>query len=220
MFLNSFNSNRNDILEEVDDSIKVELRTEIVKEHILAVALVELRDDAWQLVKHREGLGSVGEAGDHLADARLELQDLILELLVVLLKLVPLLADGSKFLRYYFQFVLSINEFFLYFNCWGVAEAGRCCMCHLVFVLYSRLIAKISKCSILLGWIVSTIRRKTFLIICHGRRAVVRTKHGGAFLLCVGDVSATEGQVRLKIHQIEIWVHLHQHIYFKFFLLI
>ena len=59
MFLDSFHNRREHILVEENDAFKVELRAEQVKEHVLAVAFVELTASVSQFVEHGEGLARV-----------------------------------------------------------------------------------------------------------------------------------------------------------------
>jgi hypothetical protein len=50
---------RERILKEVDDTFDVELRTEKIKKHILAVAFVELRYYIRELILHGKGRRSI-----------------------------------------------------------------------------------------------------------------------------------------------------------------
>ena len=68
MLLNGFNYQRDGTLEEENHSIEVEFRAKQVKEDVLAIAFVELRDDVGHLVLHGKGAGSVREGRHHVPD--------------------------------------------------------------------------------------------------------------------------------------------------------
>lgn len=73
-------------MEEIYDAFEVEFWAEQVEEDILAVALVELRNDVLHLVLHGEGTRSVREARHHLPNRRLQGQHLLLQILILLLQ--------------------------------------------------------------------------------------------------------------------------------------
>ncbi len=97
MLLNCHHEGWENALVEKDHTLKIELRAEQVKEHVLAVTFVHFRALVWQLVKHGERLRCVRHARNHLSHAGLKLNHLILELLIFSFELISFLSGRSKF---------------------------------------------------------------------------------------------------------------------------
>ena len=108
---------RQRVLEEVDYAVEVELAAENVEEDILTVALIELTDRVDKLVVHREALAGVARALDHRSHLVLEIADLVLQLGILALQLIPLRLHGLILLRDDLILGLQILNFFHHLFC-------------------------------------------------------------------------------------------------------
>ena len=110
VLLYRLNNLRQRVLEKVDDSLQVQFGAQDIEEHVLAVALVELRNLVCQLVEHGEGLARVALAGDHGAHLILQGRYLLLELFVLSLEIIPVLLAFLELVLKDFVFIFEVKK--------------------------------------------------------------------------------------------------------------